>query len=46
MGERRFSMNKKELRETIKLLFGIFIAIGGCYLADFTSNWILSIIVK
>ena len=37
---------KKELRETIKLIFAIIMTIGGCYLAELTSNWILSIIVK
>ena len=37
---------KKELRETIKLAFAIFITIGGCYLAEFTSNWILAFIEK
>ena len=39
-------MNKKELRETIKFIFAMIITIGGCYLAEYTSNWILSIILK
>ena len=39
-------LTKKEKRETIKFIFAMIITIGGCYLAEFTSNWILSFIEK